>query len=406
MIFALTALNNALATTLHDDGASYSEALSDLSSGQTRQAIEKLSAILQRHPNHHGALLDLALAHCQAGMPADAETLFARLEATPELPPAISEVIKFYRNAACNSKPLNAWQTFLAAGMGRAHNLNQAPGIGFLYLAPLGITLRLADSSRPQNDSFFSQEITVSRPPPDQGGWGGGIFLQRLDYAHENTFDSTLALGLASYRAHIGPARLDAQGSLAQQTFNGRTHLNTLSASAALMLPIAGGDRKEVSEWEAGGAISWSGFDYPKLPDYRSHQFELRGRLQYQPNPVSRISSDAGWVVDKALASRPGGDRQGPVAQVAIQWMPAQNHSLEIVRRRTWLHDDQAYSPVFFGETKRANSQALWYGAWRYRLSPEFQLRLEGRYSTSRDALPLFKFNSSSIGFMLEWWPR
>lgn len=404
LILALLPCHGANAGDILDDDA-YRQALADLSNGQTRSAIEKLSAVLKRYPSHRGAQLDLALAYCKANLPENAEILFAQMEALPDLPPAIDEVIRLYRRDYCKPSS-SAWLAYAAVGVGKANNLNQAPAIGFINLDPLGLILQLSDQSRPQRDHYSTLEVALFRPPADRG-WSGGVFMQSINYAQENTYDNALVQGVVSYRDYLGQGRLDIQGALAHQTYNGHSHLTLPSLSAGIMWPLfAADEHQEAPVWQAGGVVSAFDFRYPDLPNYRSRQFEFRGRLRYQPNLKLSISSEAGWSVDKALADRPGGDREGPIAQLALQWILDKNQSLELLHRRTWLQDAQAYSPVFFGDTQRSNGQSSWYGAWRYWLSPQFQLRIEGRYWTSRDTVPLFNFNSSSAGVMVEWWPR
>jgi tetratricopeptide (TPR) repeat protein len=156
------------------DNAAYGSALSNLAAGRTQAAIEGFSTIVGRNPNHQGALLDLALAYCQEALPDKAEILFERMLASPDLPPAIQEIINFYRMGACQA-PSPVWRTMLAAGFGRAQNLNQAPQSGLLYLSPLDITLQLAEKSRPQTDNVLITEAVLFRQP-DSSGWGGGLF--------------------------------------------------------------------------------------------------------------------------------------------------------------------------------------------------------------------------------------
>jgi len=48
----------------------------------------------------------------------------------------------------------------------------------------------------------------------------------------------------------------------------------------------------------------------------------------------------------------------------------------------------------------------LTYAAWRQVLSDHWVLRLEGRLLQNKDSIALFEYRSSSLGLMLEWWPR
>jgi len=61
------------------------------------------------------------------------------------------------------------------------------------------------------------------------------------------------------------------------------------------------------------------------------------------------------------------------------------------------------YSPVFFGDAKRDNAQAAWYGAWLYQFSTNWRWRLDARYFESKDTIELFKYDTSELRVMLEW---
>ena len=396
LTIGLTPLQLANAVEVPDsDNAAYSRALGDLEAGRTEAAIAGFSAIVARHPNHQGALLDLALAYCQGALPYDAEVLFERMLASPDLPPAIQEVIKFYRMGACQAPaPATVWRAMLATGVGRAHNFNQAPESGLLYLPSLDITLQLAEKSRPQADNFFITEAVFFRQP-SSSGWGGGLFLQTATYGQQGAFDYTLTTGLLTRRTQVGAAQVDVQGVLLNQQYGGHNHLNSLSLAGSA---IWGG--------QAGLIASAATLDYPNLPEYRSQQIELRGRLQNNKNNAFNLAGDVGWGIDRALADRPGGDRVGPLAQITAQWEYAPNQSMEVVYRLAWKHDTQPYSTLFFGDVHRQNRQASSYIAWRYRVSKNWQWRVEGRHATSRDTVSLFTFGSSALSVMLEWEPR
>ena len=392
--FGLTPLQFAHADEAPDsDNAAYGRALSDLAAGRTQAAIDGFSAIVARYPNHQGALLDLALAYCQGALPQDAEILFERMLATPDLPPAIQEVIKFYRLGACQT-PSPVWRTMLATGVGRAQNLNQAPQSGLLYLPSLDITLKLAEKSRPQRDNFLITEAVLLRQP-DSSGWGGGLFLQNATYGQQGAFDYTLTTGLLTRRTQVGAAQVELQGTLLNQQYGGQNHLNSMSLAGSALW---GG--------QAGLIASVASFNYPKLPEYRSQQLDLRGRLQSNKNNALSLVGDVGWNIDQAMADRPGGDRAGPTAQITAQWAFAPNQSVEVIHRLAWKLDSKPYSALFFGDVHRENRQASTYVAWRYRVSNNWQWRVEGRYATSKDSVSLFTYNSSALSAMLEWEPR
>jgi hypothetical protein len=394
LTFGVTPLQFVHASEVPDsDNAAYGRALNDLAAGRTQAAIDGFSAIVARYPNHQGALLDLALAYCQGALPHNAEILFERMLASPDLPPAIQEVIKFYRLGACQA-PFPVWRTMLATGFGRSQNLNQAPQSGLLYLPPLDITLQLAEKSRPQTDNVLITEAVLFRQP-DSSGWGGGLFLQNGTYGEKDAFDYTLTTGLLTRRTQLGAAQVELQGALLNQQYGGHNHLNSMSLAGSA-----------IWEGQAGLIASVAGFNYPSLPEYRSLHLDLRGRLQSNKNNAFNLVGDVGWNFDQALANRPGGDRAGPLAQITAQWAFAPNQSLEVIHRLAWKLDSKPYSTLFFGDVHRQNRQASTYVAWRYRVSKNWQWRVEGRHATSTDTVSLFTYGSSALSAMLEWEPR
>lgn len=157
---------------------------------------------------------------------------------------------------------------------------------------------------------------------------------------------------------------------------------------------------------QAGLVASAASFNYPNLPDYRSQQLDLRGRWQSHKNSGFNWVGDVGWNTDQALADRPGGNREGPMAQFTANWAFASNQSLEMTHRLAWKQDAKPYSALFFGDVHRHNRQASTYAAWRYRVSKHWQWRVEGRYATSKDTVSLFTYSSSALSAMLEWEPR
>ncbi|MDD5478445.1 MAG: hypothetical protein PHT20_01945 [Rhodoferax sp.] len=372
-----------------DDDNIYSRALGDLGEGRTQSAIDGFRVIVERHPNHQGALLDLALAYCQGEFLQDASLLFERLLAIPDLPPAIQALIKFYRMRSCQP-PATAWHAVLSTSFGRAINLNQAPVSGLLYSAPLGVTLELSEKSRPKNDNFWATEAVYSRQPGGSG-WSGGIFLKNTSHAMQHTFDNTTVQGLLARRTQFGGVQVEWQGVLLRQQFGAQVHLNSVV--------FAGSTMWGQSEWVA----SVADFNYPTLPDYHSRQVELRARLQILNNSAFNLAADFGWSYDHALADRPGGNRVGPLAQATAHWTFAPNQSLVVTHRRIWKRDNLAYSAVFLGDVKRQNMQTFWQAAWRYRISKHWQWGVDAQLSRSVDTVALFTHGASAITTTLEW---
>ena len=401
-VFALSLLGiacaaHADATIWPDsDESLYRAALEDLNQGNTQQAIGKLDVLVARNPSHAGAMLDLAIAYCQSDRPAKAEPLFGRLNRLPELPPAIGDLIAYYRD---NCRPTSVpWRGFAAIGFGRADNLNQSPGTDYFFLSSLGLSLQLAEIAWPRSDNFRVVEAALFRYPQEQG-WGGAVSFQGVDYRRANEYDTALWQASVGYRYKTEEAiRLEAQGIANRFLLGGESYLSSLSLNLSAMMPLSA-----QGSWQFGAVGSVTSLDYLTLPDYQSLIVEERLRLKWQPLPQLNLLGEAGWTHDGAKGNRPGGSKRGPVAQLIAQWELMPRHSLELINRQAWLSDETAYSPLFFGDEKRRSHLSSWYLAWRYQLPDNFRVRLEARRNASQDAIELFDYRSSSLGILLEW---
>lgn len=377
----------------------YREALLDLQEDHTEQAIAKLQRLVAEQPAHLGAQLDLAIAFCHAGQGARAEALWSKLETAADLPPTIGELIAYYRQRGC-ALPEVPWRGFIAAGLGYGENINQAPGDALFYLPPLGVSLRLTGEARPRQDSFRQVEAAWSRPSR-AGQWGLGGWFQHIDYVHASEFDSDQGQVFAHLHQALGGGSLEMTGSVSFMTLGHHAYSRGAAGQLASWFPL-----DQEGRWRWGGVLGVTGLDYVDLPDYQARMSEVRGRLEWMPVRSARIRAEAGWLQDKALRDRPGGDKSGPVLQLSVNWQPGARSALEVFHRQTWLKEEEAYSPGFFGPVRRDSHQSLTYAAWRQVLSDHWVLRLEGRLLQNKDSIALFEYRSSSLGLMLEWWPR
>lgn len=382
-------------TPLHPDEVIYQDALRDLGDGQLQNAIDKLTALTQRAPLHLGALLDLAIAHCQAGSKSEAERLFDRLAQLPNLPEPVTQLIA-YQRLQCRQQATQ-WHGFIALGKGYADNFNQSPSVESFFIAPLGLTLQLAESARPRRDSATLIEAGVFQDAPNSQWFGGG-FVQSSHYDHSNDYDSFLGQAHLGYRHMINQVRLEAQGIASYLTLDGKPYLTSWGTNfSAMLAPSA------PASWQLGLLGGLTSLNYRQADAYRSHMIDVRGRLRWQSHASLNLQMDAGWSRDLAQGDRPGGSRSGPVVQIAGQWVLADDQSLEFSQRQSWLRDSKPYSPAFFADDRRDLHLSSWYLAWRRQLTRNFQLRVEARHTMSHDNIKIFDYDASSFNLMLEW---
>lgn len=376
----------------------YQQAQLHVLNGESEEAIRNLSILVARSPLHLGALLDLAIVYCQSNKQQEAQARFNILTQHSELPPAIAELISFYREN-CGVRA-SSWRGFAKAGTGYTHNLNQGPRDEYVYLGPLNLTLQLAEGTRPRNDSFRILEAGVSRSNSTIG-WHGGVFIQQIDYDGSNDYDNLLGDAKVGYRFKKEAFNVDVIGGISHLSLGQTSYLTAVSANILAM-----GSLSHDGSWEVGGAAAFADRNYSNMPDYRAHVVDVRVLLQWRPAADLRLLGEFGLIKDTAKRNRPGGNSGGQVSQLTSQWQMTSRQLLELFYRQTWLSDESAYSPAFFGDVKRRPQLTFWNAGWRYQLREDLHLRLTARYGSNHDTLSFFNYQTSTLGIALEWWPR
>ena len=372
----------------------YREALDDLEARRYRRAIDRLNAVATRDPANRGALLDLAMAYCLAGEPDAAARLFLGLEAQPDLPPAIAEIIAYYRAGGCRPRPLGL-QGFVSAGGGYARNLNLAPLSGLIWLPGLGIDLPLGEGSRPRHSVLSQLEAGAVYALSGDEAWTLGGFAQGTRYRDATDYSLDSLQASLNFRRAGPTLRTEAQLAHARLWLGGRAHLGATVAGGTVLAGLGDG-------WAAGPSLALTQLAYSELSAFDARQVELRGRLQWQ-GAALRISLDAGWQHDAPQNARPGGDRRGPVMQVRASWLAGAADSVDLVLRQTWLNDREPYNEALFGDLRRASRSTTVQAAWRHALAPRLNARLDYRYQVNRDPVGLFAYDAQSAVVSLEW---
>ncbi len=376
----------------------YEQAQLHMRKGETKEAIRNLSILVERSPLHLGALLDLAIVYCQSNKQQEAQTRFDKLAQFSDLPPAIEELISYYRENC--RVPASAWRSFASTGIGRTHNLNQGPRDEYFYLAPLNLTLQLAEGTRPRNDGFKVLEAGISRSSSPIG-WYGGAFIQQVDYDVSNDYDNLLGDAKVGYRFKKDTFNVDVMGNISHLSMGQKSYLTSTAASISAMRPVS-----HDGSWEAGGAVTLTDRNYLTTPDYRARVVDVRALLQWRPTADLRLLGELGQIKDTAMGNRPGGNSGGEIFQLTSQWQLTPRQLVELFHRQTWLSDQSAYSTAFFGDVKRHPHTASWNAAWRYQLRKDLHLRLSARYGSNHDTLSFFNYQTSTHGIALEWWPK
>lgn len=366
--------------------------------------VAQLELRVTANPLDLGGQLDLAVALCQAGDVARAQRLLLWLDAQPEVPPGIADVIGWYRRAPLcrEGRPERAWwpKGFVAAGAGHSNNLNLGPTADRIFVAGLGQELELAASSRPLAAPVGQAEAgaTWSLAPlgPAGRGWTASLYTQGLRYRDQPNF------GLNALNALVGWRPTQERGT--QTEFQAGVARLTLSEGTRLAAQTLHGSRL----WEVGEAGWWGTVATVTLVDYaqraaldaRQLDLRLRGRWEGEQ---TRLTGELGWVEDRQVQDRPGGDRRGPYVQAQAQWAHPSGLSVEAQLRLAHSRDSRAYAEGLFGDVVRRQHSVQGALAVRQRLAPGLHLRLDSRWNRAQDALPLFTYAARTTMLSLEW---
>lgn len=366
-------------------------------------AVERLEATVAREPANLGAHLDLAVALCQQGAVARAQRLFLWLDAQPDVPPGILEVISWYRRSPGCREGLG-WEAlwprgFVALGAGRTHNLNLGPVADRVWVVGLGQELELGQGSRPLGAAARQAEAgatwDLGQASPRAKGWELGLYGQGLRYEGQPNFGLNAGNALLRWRApEQGHTAAEFQLATARLTLGDGTRLAAQTVHASRL-------------WATGEA-GWVGtqatltlLDYAQRAALDARQLDTRLRMRWDGATV-RWTADAAWLEDREVRDRPGGNRHGPFVMLQAQWAHAMGTALEANLRWAHTRDSRPYAAELFGPVARNTRSLTAHMVWRQRLAPGWHLRTEARWSAARDTLPLFTYTARAVMVSVE----
>lgn len=365
--------------------------------------IRILEAAVEAAPDRPGLQLDLAVALCQAGEHEQAQRLLLLLDSRPDLPAGIADVIGWYRRSKlCREDGARAWyapQGFVATGLGHHQNLNLGPLSDRIQVSGLGQELELAASSRPQAAAGAQFETGMSW---ELGAAHRALRLWTLSlYGLAQRFEGQPLYALDGLHALLGRKETDSTGVVsetmlgsARLTLGDGTRLAAQTAHSARQWPVG-----ESSSW--GGALTLTWIDYAQRAALDARQAEAR--LKWTTEGVSwRGSGSAGWLEDRQVRDRPGGDRRGPFVVLHASWAHASGLVLEGQWRTALTVDRQPYAQALFGALNRHTLTHTAQTVVRQRLGPMWATRLDVRWARSQDRLPLFSHRAHSAVVWLE----
>jgi len=374
----------------------YLQALQSISEGRRHDASHELNQLVEQHPQHAGALLDLALTQCSIGNADQAERLFAEFETrfSPSRP--ILELIANAREHGCN-----AWEasssTLLTLGRGIDQNVNQGARTSrYVVDAPGGqVEYELTGDFRPRHDQYVQLNGDYLREITPNGSMGFMQFqLRRNDSLHQYNSASMFAGIESSWR--FGQWRVRGTGSFGLVTLGSRLYQRQAQLQARITppLPLPAG-----LSFDVVGGVTYNTF--PNLSNFDSTAQDLRAHLSRR-GKRTYASAAIGYQNDHALARRPGGDRDGSFVNLLVrrELRPGINTELGYVRQ-SW-HSSQAYSPGLIEEVRSQATQVL-RGVLSWSIAPRQTLLLEGRIVRNSENISIFQYNNRQLQLGWQW---
>jgi hypothetical protein len=148
--------------------------------------------------------------------------------------------------------------------------------------------------------------------------------------------------------------------------------------------------------------VTWTFLDYAQRAALDARQLETRIRARWEGRGA-RLTADVGWLDDREVKDRPGGDRHGPFLAATAQWAHARGTGVEAQLRAGWTQDARPYASALFGDTARRSRPLTAQLVLRHRFSAAWQLRLDTRWSLAQDTLALFTYRARSTVLTMEW---
>jgi hypothetical protein len=380
----------------------YEQALDAIAMGDTVTTALLLEQLTLQQPNDAGAWLDMAMLYCGAGYTAQALALFDAIEARFAPPPGIVELMKLQRANGCRGGAAHgsAWSAMSwGAQLGRGYESNVNQGVRDLNVTLNGaagpLHLQLTPDYAPRGDGFTALGLDASWPVGPFGAhtwlqWQGQLFDQ------QHSFDvGAWQLGVTQpwhsrgWRGQLQANAnwLDLGGARYQQAAGVR-------ASAG---PVAG----LPPGWQADVSVGWRDVHYKTVQDFDARWVDVRSAVGYTAAAWA-LQGSAGWQRDVALATRPGGDRQGWSAEVLARWALQWGGVAELGGTvQNWL-DNSPYAVGLIDQQRVQRSRSL-RAALVWPAGLQGQWVLEARQVRSIDNIALFGYDALSLQLGYQW---
>jgi len=410
LIFAICAFACSISAaqslpTNSDFDVLYEEAQAAMSAGDRSRAVNLLERVVQLNPQSAGALLDLALLHCELGDTGAAYQRFSELERRFALPESIESLIRFRRELGCLAQTNYQFQAQLTKGS--VSNVNAAPLSSIVQIGSgeRAIFLELTERNRPTSDRFTAFGFQSVGPAASDPNAKWLVFVDSRHYETRSDLNLTnLILGYArpapftlgrltdvSWSASLGRVLLGERGFERSYRF---------AADAWSLKQSALNHATNRARWGLGSAVSLNRYDQDSR--FNSQRIELLARAEVLPFRSLGISGYAGSIWDLSTDGRPGGDRRGAIVGTELNWVLPVGRATFSSHAQA-LTDADVFNEVFFPGIERLNRRffsTLRYEAALPELHPQQpRMILFGQAARERsiDRLSIFSFKNQLL---------
>lgn len=380
----------------------YQDALQSIAEGRRNDASRELREQIEKEPLHAGAWLDLAMTQCALGHSDEAERLFATIEtrfAPKEMTPGWYEMLRLIaeaREEGCNHwHPSSAWS--VSAGRGIDQNVNQgALNSVYVTVGPDGPQEHeLTSEFRPQHDQYtllagdYSREISPN---------GATAFVQyavrRNDRLHQ--YDSGAAFAGVDLPERFGHWGVRGTGTVSVITLGGSLYQRQVQLQGRVQppLPLPAGVQLDL----VLGA-TYNGF--LTLSNFNSNVWESRAQLSWR-KPEQYASFSLGRLKDRALAQRPGGDREGWFANALLRRRLDQHFSAEAALVRQNWDSALPYAPGLIAEVRAQRTRTA-RASIAYAIDKSQSIQLEARVVRNQENISIFQYNDRQLQLSWQW---
>ena len=394
----------------------YEQFLQSNSSQSGAPLLKALQTFVEQWPSHAGAMLDLALLHCELGDWQAMDQQFQALQRQLSLPAGIAELIQLQRQKGCSPQSANSLegapnQWLWEASLGYSSNANLATDrrqVVFAPDAPLA-SLDLADTSMQQADSFGLFGLSGQGPLIHSSQWQLGLTHKR--HAHNPWLNHWgLQLGLwqpynsqdgkrSNEAAADGPSSGVGLGLSRWWVDNQHQESSVRARLEHWFSPM----QENLGQFGLALAIQRQRFTQDPLFNAQRREAGLRWFVSQTPNNWLYFGFDA--YTDTPSNSRPGGKRQGWLGHGTVS-LKNQFGRLSLMGLVQNSEEREPYNRLFFGDVKRNQlRQQLMLRQTFAAHSTVLQLfkghkvefYLELGLDKATDTVDLFSFNSSTV---------